>query len=202
MARRVHELAKELEVETKEIIARLEKIGLTGKRSQSSVKDEDIEKLRQGLAAEEKPGVTIGQEREVTGVAGQLMVERRVKKNVIRRRAQSSGGPAPSLDLMEPIQPVPSAEEPLDPLIPAALAPGVPETPAYLPVSDLPETLLPAAEVPPVSGLPPSLPGEPAESQEIPLDDESWPRSSLPWTRLWKRPNHRFLPTKSPRPRR
>ncbi len=43
---RVHELAKELEREAKDIITALQKLGVEGKSHMSSVEDEDAEKIR------------------------------------------------------------------------------------------------------------------------------------------------------------
>ena len=47
---RVHELAKELERENKEIIAVLQKLGVEAKSHMSAVEDEDAEKLRAQFA--------------------------------------------------------------------------------------------------------------------------------------------------------
>ena len=48
---RVHELAKELERENKEIIAALQKLGVEAKSHMSAVEDEDVEKLRAQFAS-------------------------------------------------------------------------------------------------------------------------------------------------------
>jgi translation initiation factor IF-2 len=84
--KRIHELAKELGWDAKDLVAKLDKIGLHNKRIQSSLTDEEVDRVRGALAAEEKPTVTVGGERVVTGVEGETVVERRVKSNVIRRR--------------------------------------------------------------------------------------------------------------------
>ncbi len=48
---RVHQLSKELGIETKEFIARLEKSGVRGKKSQSSLDEEEVAKIRRALSA-------------------------------------------------------------------------------------------------------------------------------------------------------
>jgi translation initiation factor IF-2 len=86
MRKRIHELSREWNVEAKELLAKLEKLGVRGKRSQSSLTDDEVERLRVELGADEKPSVTVGDERVVEGIEGETVVERRVKTNVIRRR--------------------------------------------------------------------------------------------------------------------
>src|SRR5215470_15206152 len=96
MPRRVHDLAKEWGLEPKDLTARLEKIGMRNRRSQSSLTDEEVQRAANELGMGEKPQVTIGGERVVTAETGQQVVERRVGTKVIRRRAAatSTGGAA------------------------------------------------------------------------------------------------------------
>ena len=68
--KRVHELAKELGWENKELIARLEKIGIPVKTASSSLEESEVERIKNELLATET--------REV--------VEERIKSTVIRRR--------------------------------------------------------------------------------------------------------------------
>jgi translation initiation factor IF-2 len=72
--KRVYELAKELGIENKELIARLEKLGLTGKSHSSSLEDSDMERIKRDLHAAEPHEVE----------------EKRIKSTVIRRRAVRS----------------------------------------------------------------------------------------------------------------
>ena len=96
---RVHLLAKELEIETKELIAQLERLGIRGRKAQSSLEDEEVTRLRAALATQEKPHVHVGEEKVVADrvvtaddqssgeiQARETIVERRVRANVIRRR--------------------------------------------------------------------------------------------------------------------
>ncbi|MBW2544046.1 MAG: translation initiation factor IF-2 [Deltaproteobacteria bacterium] len=68
---RVYELAKELDIDNKDLVARLEKLGIAVKGSSSSLEDSDAERVRKEFALGEKNAV----------------VEKRVKRTVIRRRA-------------------------------------------------------------------------------------------------------------------
>ena len=96
---RVHLLAKELEMETKDLVAQLERLGIRGRRAQSSLEDEEVTRVRAALAAQEKPHVHVGEEKVVADrvvtaddqslgeiQARETIVERRVRANVIRRR--------------------------------------------------------------------------------------------------------------------
>ena len=96
---RVHLLAKELGMETKELIAHLDKLGIRGRKAQSSLDDEEGSQVRGALAAQEKPQVHVGEEKVVADrvvkaedeslgeiQARETIVERRVRANVIRRR--------------------------------------------------------------------------------------------------------------------
>jgi translation initiation factor IF-2 len=68
---RVYELAKELGMDNKELIARLEKFGIAVKAHSSSLEDSDVERIRKEFSLGERNKV----------------IEKRVKSTVIRRRA-------------------------------------------------------------------------------------------------------------------
>ena len=85
--KRIHELAKELGLESKVLIARLEKIGISVKSASSTLDENDYERAKKELTA--------GELREV--------VEQRIKTTVIRRRTvvtavekQPEAEPAPA----------------------------------------------------------------------------------------------------------
>ncbi len=114
---RVHQLAKELGVETKEVITRLEKMGTRGKKAQSAIEETEVAKIRTALMAAERPQVVVGEERVVADrvvaqedeVVGEIkthekIVERRVRSNVIRRRT--------SREEIVPEAPPPTVEPP------------------------------------------------------------------------------------------
>jgi translation initiation factor IF-2 len=69
--KRVYELARELGIDNKELISRLEKLGVAVRSHSSTLEDSDVQKIQQELL--------LGEARE--------MVEHRVKSTVIRRRA-------------------------------------------------------------------------------------------------------------------
>jgi translation initiation factor IF-2 len=85
---RVHELAKELKMENKDLIKLLEKMGTPVKSVQSTLEESDVERVKNQINLSKKEGV----------------VEQRVKPTVIRRRVMKEE-PAP-----EPT-PLPGAKE-------------------------------------------------------------------------------------------
>jgi translation initiation factor IF-2 len=99
---RVHELALDWGVPSKEVVTRLERIGIRGKKSQSSLTDEELGRVRSELGLVEKRTVTVGTERVVAErvrtardqqhdqlvTAREQTVEARIAPNVIRRRTQ------------------------------------------------------------------------------------------------------------------
>ena len=101
MSKRIHELAKEWGVQPKDVIAAADQLGMKGKRSQSTVTDDEVARLRQALGLSGRPAqVTVGAERVVAermvtqrelGVerlvtAREQTTETRLQANVIRRR--------------------------------------------------------------------------------------------------------------------
>ena len=101
--KRVYELAKELGLENKELIARLEKIGIAVRSHSSTLEDSDLARIQAELTSPEP--------REV--------VEQRIKSTVIRRRAVRT--PVEDAKPEEAAAP-PKAEEP-----PVAPAPPIVE---------------------------------------------------------------------------
>ena len=96
---RVHLLAKELGIETKDLIAQLDKLGMRGRKAQSALEDDEVARVRAALAGQERPQVHVGEEKVVADrvvtaedeklgefQARETVVERRVRANVIRRR--------------------------------------------------------------------------------------------------------------------
>src|SRR5574340_28015 len=69
--KRVYEVAKDLGIENKELIAHLGKLGIEVKSHASSLEDSDVERVRRLLRSREPHEV----------------VEERIKSTVIRRRA-------------------------------------------------------------------------------------------------------------------
>ena len=142
---RVHLLAKELGIETKDLIAQLDKLGMRGRKAQSALEDDEVTRVRAAFAALEKPQVHVGEEKVVadrvvkaeeegqSGIeARETVVERRVRANVIRRRtSRVEVAPTEANEVIhepiaqEPVVPVEtvSAPEPVEEEIPVVVAP-------------------------------------------------------------------------------
>jgi len=156
MARkRISDLAKELGVESKAIVAALEKIGVSNKKPQNAIEDVEIEKVRFELGIDVRPEVSVGNEVVREGIAGETIQETRVKSNVIRRRTtrRESDGLGDEIG-MAPLSvpgdaPLPAGLPPLPPPLPEA-----PPVVSTIPVAELP----PAPTLPPTSGAKPSEP--------------------------------------------
>src|SRR5438105_4310622 len=99
MSKRIHELAKEWNVLPKDLITGLEKVGIRGKRSQSSLSDDEVQQAREALGLVARRGVPVGTERVVSErvvterdagdqlvTAREQTTETRLRPNVIRRR--------------------------------------------------------------------------------------------------------------------
>ncbi|MCZ6626413.1 MAG: translation initiation factor IF-2 [Deltaproteobacteria bacterium] len=157
---RVHILAKDLGVAPKELIAHLEKMGIRGKKAQSSIDDEAATRLRAALAAPAKPQVTLGEEKVVAErvvtaedeAMGQIqahekVVERRIRANVIRRRTSrveviSQSAPSEAESQKLPAEETPPMDSPPSeteipekkaPLVEAKVAESIPAPPSVGP---------------------------------------------------------------------
>ncbi|RMF22834.1 MAG: translation initiation factor IF-2 [Deltaproteobacteria bacterium] len=105
--KRIHQLASEWGVTSKDILERLEKMGIKGKKAQSSLTESESQRVyaEMGLGAAEEPRVVTRRsvERGETGTAEKVVTETRVAQGVVRRRtrrtrvapASGSEGPAP-----------------------------------------------------------------------------------------------------------
>ena len=141
---RVHLLAKELGIETKDLIAQLDRLGLRGRKAQSALEDDEVARVRNALAAQERPQVHVGEEKIVadrmvktedeahrSAEARETVVERRVRANVIRRRVNRTEVPSTE---------VPPAAEPI--------------TPSHVEAFPEPEPAIPNIEEVPVEEFP------------------------------------------------
>ena len=102
MAKRLHELAREWGQSTKDVVACAERLGIHGKRAQSSLSDEEATRVKKslGLTLDPTAGLSIGRERIVAErvvterdsgaeqlvTAREKTTETRLQTNVIRRR--------------------------------------------------------------------------------------------------------------------
>ncbi len=128
--KRVYELAKELGVENKDLIARLEKMGITVKTHSSTLEDAEVERVK----------------REYLVAEPHEVVEKRVKATVIRRRAVRTVVEEETLPV-PPVEEVVTGEE-------AAVAPVVTAPPAAAEVKT-PEKEAVTPPAPPVESAPP-----------------------------------------------
>ena len=120
--KRIHELAKEWNVPPKDVLAKIERLGIRNKKSQSSLSDDQIARVREALGLRDKAAVTIGTERIVSErvvtekdateeqmvTSREQVVENRVRANVIRRRTQRV-----EVLKREEISATPTLEEPI-----------------------------------------------------------------------------------------
>jgi len=177
---RVHQLAKQLEIEPKDLIAQLEKIRVRGKKPQSSLEDSEIEAVKAAIAATEKPKVTVGEERIVVDrmitaededmgevQAHEKVVERRVRANVIRRRRSTVE--LVTRKPIHPVEPPPEEEEaPAEELAAQATQGAAPAdvTPPETPLQETGSLETPLVEATPPETAPAEAAPEEAEVQE------------------------------------
>ncbi|HSE85968.1 MAG TPA: translation initiation factor IF-2 [Candidatus Binatia bacterium] len=144
---RVHLLAKELGIETKDLIAQLDKLGIRGRKAQSSLEDDEVTRLRAALAGQEKPQVHVGEEKVVADrvvtaedenlgeiQARETVVERRVRANVIRRRTSRVEVVSQTAERLEvEVEPAPVIGETAAPIAPAEELPDQLESQIEIP---------------------------------------------------------------------
>jgi translation initiation factor IF-2 len=145
MSKRIHELAKEWGQNPKDLLAVAERVGLRGKRSQSSLTEDEVARLREGVGLAQRPAVTVGSERVVAErvvtqrdsdadqlvTASEQTTETRLRANVIRRRT------AREVLKREELPPAVPEAEPAPAEIPPSLdfEPGIPPSVSELPSS-------------------------------------------------------------------
>jgi translation initiation factor IF-2 len=199
---RVHLLAKELGIETKDLIAQLDKIGLRGRKAQSALEDDEVARVRAVLTAQEKPQVHVGEEKVIAerlvktedethsaSEARETVVERRVRANVIRRRVNRIEVPqSEKHDESELPAQRPAAAEGLSddeaaiaavaPLEPTPAEPSSPEAKSTEETGQAPEpTAEPGpSETPATDRLPPSpAPAQPEPQVTVPAEPAAPP---------------------------
>ena len=184
--KRIHELAKDWDVQTKDVLSKLERLGIRNKKSQSSLTDEQIVQVRAALGLRDKATVTIGAERVVadrvvTDTAADQIVtsreqvtENRVRANVIRRRTTRV-----EVLKTEDIVPAESAEPATPAMAPVSL-PSIDATDfsfptpvdVPLPVGDGQSTAAPSVDV--------AASAEPAHQPHAPRADEPDAPAAVP----------------------
>src|SRR5881394_1663136 len=198
MSKRIHELAKEWDVQPKDLVAGLEKLGIRGKRSQSSLTDEEVQRVREALGLVPRPTVAVGTERVVAErvvterdaggdhlvTAREQTTETRLRANVIRRRTarevlKSEDLPPPSSTdtASNEVPPALDLDASVPPALteapPPALEPAPPvEEPTPAPPGPLAATAAPAPPepaAPSASAAPPRAAPRPARQVPGPV---------------------------------
>ncbi|MFQ5903192.1 MAG: translation initiation factor IF-2 N-terminal domain-containing protein, partial [Candidatus Binatia bacterium] len=212
---RVYLLAKDLGIEAKDLIAHLEKMGIRGKKSQSSLEDEEATRIRATLAAPAKPQVTVGEEKVVVDrvvtaedqtmgeiQAHEKIVERRVRTNVIRRRTSrveviSQSAPPKT----EPQQ------VPVEGTIPSETSPTVSPSEEVLTQPPLPKGEAPPVEakagesIPTPPSIGPEVATVPVKEKPSPAPEET-PRGARVLGRIDLKRAARVGPQQGPAPQR
>ena len=167
---RIHEFAKELNMENKDLLKLLEKMGLVFKNVHSTLEESDVERVKNQISLSRKEGV----------------VEQRVKPTIIRRRVKREEAvpPIPEPAVMEKRIP-PEAKK--APIIEVA-KPG--EQPAAKPAAKKAEerveaTLSEPEEVktpppPTVIPGPPAAPLEPSKPVGFPIQEVAKKEGVIP----------------------
>ena len=224
---RVHLLAKELGMETKDLILQLDRLGMRGRKSQSSLEDDEVARVRAALAAQEKPQVHVGEEKVITnrvvksedqnlGETHETVVERRVRANVIRRRTSRVDVPQekPEAEVAKPAEraphPVTEKPEPTPPPFeeiipefgtseeePVAAEAKTQETAAH---AEARENEAPAAERAEPEPSAESVPEKP-EEKPVPMEEEA-PRGARILGRIDLKRTARVEPAPTPIVRR
>jgi len=202
MSKRVHELAREWDIAPKELLLAAEKLGIRGKRSQSSFTDEEVQRVRDILSPHARPEVSIGTERVVSErvvterdnsvgdavvTAREQTTETRLRAGMIRRRTARE---VLKREELPPASFVPDEENDIPPALDLdEIAPPLPDAPAPSPepavedavaaaparsAAEAPAAEAPAVEVP----RPAPIPVRPPPTG--PLHRESAARSAAP----------------------
>ena len=156
--KRVYELAKELGLENRELIARMEKMGISVKSHSSTLEDGDVERIC----------------REIRGVDSREMVEKRITSTIIRRRAVRQ--PAEEEKAEAPEEAAPVTEAPFEVEAPEAKG-AEEEVPAGEKKAE--KIQVPAEEVPPEEAAPPEkIPAEKEKPEEAKAAPEEKPEQA------------------------
>ncbi len=164
--KRIHELAKEWAVETRQVLTQLEALGIHGKKSQSTLSEQEAETVQQALQSPAAPPLVLGEEKIVAErvvteldqqkehavAAREEIRENRIRPDVIRRRKRVEvlvDDSAVGSESAPVAFSAPTVEEPLPTFAPVAF-----DTPGQQPAPFMPEPLspeTPAFELPPES---------------------------------------------------
>ena len=169
---RIHEFAKELNMENKDLLKLLEKMGLVFKNVHSTLEESDVERVKNQINLSRKEGV----------------VEQRVKPTIIRRRVKREEAvpPIPEPAVMEKGIPPEAQKAPiLEVAKPSAQPAAKPaakkaEERVEAPLSEPEEVKAPPP--PTVIPGPPAVPLEPSKTMEFPVAEVAKKEEVIPET--------------------
>ncbi len=164
--KRIHELAKEWGVETRQVLTQLEAQGIHGKKAQSTLSEQEAEAAQQALQSPPVTPLVLGEEKVVAErvvteldqqkehvvTAREEIRENRIRPNVIRRRKRVEvlNDDTAAWSESAPVAfSAPTVEEPLPTFAPVAFDAPVPQPAPFIPEPLSAET--PAFELPPES---------------------------------------------------
>lgn len=161
--KRIHELAKDLGLETRQLITKLELVGVTGKTPQSTLTDDEFALVRAGAVPQPTPDLVLGEEklvaeRIVTEVDQNEQIvtsreevrESRIKPNIIRRRTKRIEVHEEAVPPPAPVFTAPSLDEsfaarsPIAFDLPDPVPTDLPQPPAVFPSASQEPTAPPA----------------------------------------------------------
>jgi len=183
--KRIHELAKEWQAQTKNLLAKLEKLGIKGKKAQSGLTEEEAALLKQALGLVQEPALPSGQERTVSErlvteqdeaaeqviTTQEKVVESRIRADVVRRRTtrievlREPAAAALEGESKEAGDAAPEITEPFEAMLPVAFE-SLPSEERLPPSGPLPSPEPPTAEAPRVTE---------SVAAEVPLPQEVEP---------------------------
>ncbi|WGV52072.2 translation initiation factor IF-2 [Rhodococcus erythropolis] len=154
---RVHELAKELGVTSKELLATLKEQGEFVKSASSTVEAPVARRLRESF-----PSAGGAETKSETGAAAPA-ARPAAKPGAPSPSAAKPGGPRPGPKPAAPAPAAPAAPAPAAPAAPAAAAPGAPSAPVPTPTFNAPKPAQPARPAPAApAASAPAAPAAPA----------------------------------------
>ncbi len=172
--KRIHELAKEWGFETRQVLTQLEAQGIRGKKTQSTLSEQEADAVQQALRLPTAPPLVLGEEKVVAErvvteldqqkehvvTAREEIRENRIRPNVIRRRKRVevlNDDTATWSESAPAVFSAPTAEAPLPTFVSVAF-----DAPIQQPAPFIPEPL--SAETP-AFDLPPESMDEPHQQE-------------------------------------
>ena len=188
MSKRIHELAKEWAVAPKDLLTAVEKAGIRGKKSQSSLTDDEVLRIKDILGLSPRPAEPVGTERVVAErvvterdssaeqmvTAREQTTETRLRAGVIRRRTARE---VLKREELPPTVPVDGTLEDVPPSLDFDAIPPSLEAPPPPPAVEPPP-----ASAPPVAAAPAAEPveAEPESVSTAPEPEVTPPPQSAP----------------------